>query len=143
MARVAKPERILPEQWDVLATEYIDVKKQIADLQKREKKLKPLVTEYLVENGEEDDKGHLLGELEKEFGGYVGIQRQRAVSVKIDPEAAEAVLKEAELWERCAPPQPVIDEEEIYVALQEGRLTDEQMKTMFPATETFRIVLVR
>ena len=143
MARVAAPERQLPDEWDVLAAEYIDIKRQIAELQRKEKQLKPKIVKYLQENGEEDEKGHQTVEFDDEVGGYRGIQRQRAVSVKLDEDAAERVLKQYDLWERCAPPTPVIDEQEVYEALKEGLLLEQHMAEMFPPSETFRVVLVR
>lgn len=145
MARAAEPTREVPnveDDFEVQAREYIYLKKEMAELAAREKKIKAALMARLEAEGEEDAEGHLILDLDQGFEGVVGLVRQRRVSAsQVDALVAEELLKERGLWERCAPPVPVIQEDEVYAALYEGLLSEEDVFQMYPEKITYALVM--
>ena len=142
--RVESARKLPADSFEGQAKEYIHVKREVDQRSKRLAELRDSLLAVLVERGEEDSEGHLVVPLADEFEGYVGLARQRRVATpKVDTEVAERILTEAGLWDRCAPPTPVINTDEIYACLYEGLLTEEQVFEMFPEKITYALVMKR
>lgn len=119
---------------------FLTLKRRIDDLVKEQSELKTYLSDVVDEFGEFDAKGHRIFELPEEVEGYVSLQRQRRVSQKLDPEEAERILKEKNLTDRCYKLLPVLDEDAVMACLYEGLLTEEDIDTMFPKTETWAFI---
>lgn len=107
--------------------------------------LKGELMTYLSEHGEEDERGH------REFrftnpitiGGaaFVGIKRERRVSLGLDEDKASEILAEKgeDIVRRVFKEvtTTVLDQDEIYVLHQEGVLSEADIDSMFVEKETF------
>jgi hypothetical protein len=122
---------------------FLMLKRQIDDLSKEQGVLKTYLSELVDVEGEPDEKGHLFYPLPEEVDGYKSLQRQRRVSQKLDEAAAERILKEKGLETKCYQMLPVLDEAAVMAALYEGLLTEEEVDTMFPKTETWAFLPVK
>lgn len=142
MVNVIPPQRSPKEDQTVLGKvkRYLNIRRQVDDLTKEQTVIKNELSAFVDEFGEYDAKGHRIVELPEEIDGYVSLQRQRRVSQKLDPEAAERILKEKNLTNRCYQLLPVLDEDAVMSCLYEGLLTEEEIDTMFPKTETWAFI---
>jgi len=122
--------------------EYVMLKRSIDDLTVRQNEVKKKLSAFVDENGLEDDKGHKWFDMD-EVGGYIGMQRQRRVTQKIDEEACYDVLKEKGLTQRCYELKPVMNQEEVMQCLYEGLITEDELDTMFPKAVTTAFVLIK
>ena len=142
MARVAATKREPKPVDDVNATarEYMMVKAEIAKMEKHQKALRDSLMQTIEMAGYEDDLGHKWIDLDEEIAGISGLQRQRRVSRSTDMESASEILHALDLWEECVTMVPVLNEDAIYKALFDERLTDADIDTIYPQTETFALV---
>lgn len=114
---------------------YLTLKQRIDELEKLAKPLKQRITEEVDMNGNADSKGHLWWNI-----GETLLQRQRRTKTTLDMDAAERVLTGANLYDRCIKYVPAINEDEVYAALQEGLLTEENIQEIFPVEESWALV---
>lgn len=70
----------------------------------------------------------------------VSLKRERRVSQSLDMDAAIVILTQKGLAERCIKPVPTIAEDEVMAALYEGKLTEEDVDTMFPKKVTWAFI---
>jgi len=125
---------------DTKYREFVLLKKSIDDLIARQNILKKDLSSFVDDNGLEDDKGHKWFDM-PEYQGYVGMQRQRRVSQKLDEEAAHELLREKGLTARCFELRPVLNEEAVMECLTEGLLTEDDVDSMYPQTITSAFIL--
>lgn len=139
MPKVTKPSRDISVADPLIQKfrDFISFKTRIDSLTKQQNKLKEELSEYVIENGQEDDRGHIRVELPEEVDGYTSIQRQRRVSMGLDMDAAILILTKKGLAERCIKSVPTIAEDEVMAALYEGKLTEQDIDTMFPKKITW------
>lgn len=142
----ASPESDRPVPFDpVIPTfrEWAMLKAQQTDLTTRMNKLRDKVSAAVQARGYADHKGSQyidlpfpipVGESE-----YVRIKRERRVSIVADLEAAERITRARgdQIYRRAFPPVPTLDADELYVLLQEGALTEEDMDEIMVQRETF------
>lgn len=122
---------------------FVKLKHQIDDLTKMQSEIKTRLTEVLEKYGEVDDKGHIWYDLPDAVDGYKGMQRQRRVSQKLDMDAAQDILDNLGLSDRCVKMVPSLDEDEVMACLYEGLLTEDQVDAMFPKTITWAFIPVK
>lgn len=122
--------------------QYATIRAQIKEITDREKLLKEQLREHLLNEGEVDDKGSYVLEIDDEMSKVAKVINQRRVSKQFDPDAAEAILTERNLLDRCTVMVPILDEGEILASRYEDLLSDEDIDKMFPAKESFAIVVV-
>ena len=142
MVDVIPPQRSPKEDQTMLGKvkRYLNLRRQVDDLTKEQTAIKTELSAFVDEFGEYTAKGHRVFELPEEIDGYVSIQRQRKISQRLDSEAAERILKEKGLTNRCYQLLPVLDEDAVMSCLYEGLLTEEEIDTMFPKTETWAFI---
>ncbi|MGW3273918.1 hypothetical protein ACWDFH_20960 [Streptomyces kronopolitis] len=123
--------------------EWAMLKAQQTDLTTRMNRLRDKVAAAVQARGYADHKGSQYIDLPFPIpvgdSEYIRIKRERRVSVTADEEAAERILKakSPELYRRAFPPVPTLDADELYVLLQEGALTEEEMDQIMVQKETF------
>ena len=125
-----------------LVRQYAAVKQMLNDVSDREKKLKEELKSIVLESGELDEKGSTSLEVDDEISKVRKLVQQRRVSKSFDPNAAESILKEKGLFDRCIEMVPALDEQEILAARYEDLLTDDDIDAMFPAKESFAFMVV-
>lgn len=145
MPKVAKPARAISTENPLITKfrNFISYKTRIDSLTKEQNKLKEELNEYVMENGQEDDRGHFRVDLPEEIDGYTAIQRQRRVSQGLDMDSAILILTKKGLAERCIKAVPTIAEDEVMAALYEGKLTEQDIDTMFPKKITWAFIPVK
>lgn len=141
MAKVATPPR-KPDSNPLMVKvrEFISYKKQIDKLSKAQDEIKKDLMQTVEEIGEVDDSGHQWLHLPEEVDGYSALQRQRRVSQKLDMDAAEEILKQKGLYDKCVKMVPMIDEDAVMGALYLGDLTEEDIDQIFPKAITWAFV---
>jgi hemerythrin superfamily protein len=134
MARVSDSTREAQQVDQVTAQirEYNSVKKEADRLAKRQKELRDSLMETIKYVGYEDDQGHYWLELEEPIDGVVALQGERRVSRGLDEEAAAEIFESLGLTETCYKTVQVVDEDAVYSALYEDKLTDADIDTIFP-----------
>lgn len=141
MATVEKPSRdVSPKGLLGTVKQYVTLKRRIDDLTKEQGVLKSELSEIVDKQGEVDDKGHIWLPLAEEVDGVVSLKRERRVSQSLDMDAAIVILTQKGLAERCIKPVPTIAEDEVMAALYEGKLTEEDVDTMFPKKVTWAFI---
>jgi hypothetical protein len=126
--------------WQSKVRQYAELKKQLAEIADREKQLKEEIRNIAIENGNVDDKGSYHLEVFN-IPGVTRIINQRRVSKPFDPDAAETLLEEKNLLERCTVLVPILDEQEILAARYEDLLTDADIDTMFPVKDSWALII--
>lgn len=121
--------------------EYVMIKGEITTLTKRQKELRDTLITTIEHAGYTDDQGHGWIEFDDEVAGTIAIQRQRKVKRGYDEEAAEKILTDLGLDETCFKTVRVIDEDAVYSALYEERLTEANIDEIFPQKIEWALVL--
>ena len=82
MAKAAKPSRQISAVNPIVEKfrEFVHYKSRIEILTKEQNVIKEELNEFVIENGVEDDRGHINFELPEEVDGFRRLQRQRKVS---------------------------------------------------------------
>ncbi|MFE9412357.1 hypothetical protein ACFYN0_26715 [Streptomyces sp. NPDC006704] len=108
--------------------------------------LKADLIEDLRDFGVQDHKGSYILDLPRayEVAGkkFTGLKYQRGSSRTADAAKAEQLAKEKGLLDRLFPATPTFDPQEVYVAFQEGLLTEEEVDLIFPEKTTWSFVRV-
>lgn len=141
MATVEKPSREVSLK-GLLGTvsQYVTLKRRIDDLTKEQSVLKSELSDLVDKQGEVDDKGHIWLPLPESVEGVSSLKRERRVTQSLDMDAAIVILTQKGLAERCIKPVPTIAEDEVMAALYEGKLTEEDVDTMFPKKITWAFI---
>jgi hypothetical protein len=122
--------------------QYVSVQDQIKLLTDRKNKLRDELLAVVTELGQEDGlKGHLFYEVNDGVSGISGIQKQKNVGNSYDEDAAERILKDKGLWEKCTKMVRVPVEDEIRAARFTEQLSDEDIDAIFPPTISYKLVI--
>lgn len=143
MVRIVEAEQHQPTEEEQLvkaAREYIRIKDVIANLTKEANRRRDELAELVIENGEEDESGHFWLELPEDVEGYIALKRERRVSQVVDTEAAEQLLTERGLYDRCFKLVPTLDEDAVMACVYDDLLTADDLDVMFPKKITWAFV---
>lgn len=122
--------------------ENVILKDRIDSLTSLQNGVKTSIKSGIEALGEADDRGHVVVEIDDEdTSGIKKVMNQRRVSKTLDIEAAEEILKERGIHERCITMVPVLNEDEIMAAYYDGDITEEDIDKMFPSKVTWALVL--
>ena len=115
---------------------FLSLKDRAAQLELMIKPLKQRISEEVDMNGDKDSKGHVWWNI-----GETLLQRQRRVKTSQDFEAAERIFNEKNLYDECVKFVPAINDDAVYAAFQEGRLTEEDLQEIYPVEESWALVI--
>lgn len=121
--------------------EYNRLKDEISDLQKRQKEIRDALMEQIESEGYIDDKGSVWLDLPQEVDGIAAIKRERRSSSSLDESAAEEVLTSLGLQDECFKTVRVVDEDAVWAALYEERLSDADIECIFPEKVTWALIV--
>lgn len=121
--------------------QYLSLKGEVELLTNRVNTLKARLTEHVETAGETTDKGHLTLTVEDPIKGVVTLTKQRKVSKNIDMNIAEPLLEAKGIKEQCVKMVPVIDESAVMAAFYQGKLTEQDIDTMFPEKITWAFIV--
>lgn len=98
--------------------------------------------DILQQEGEKDEKGSFWMQFGDDpiEGRVKSIKAERRVSKILDPEAAETFLKGKKLFSQCTETVTILSEEKILGFWYEGKITDEELASIFIVNETFAFI---
>ncbi|MFE5853229.1 hypothetical protein ACFQ61_08405 [Streptomyces sp. NPDC056500] len=123
--------------------EWALLKAENTKLTTRMNKLRDEISLAIQRRGYRDHKGSQFIDLPfpitVEGGEYIRIKRERRVSIVADIEAAERITRarSESVYARAFPPVPTLNADELYVLLQEGELTAEEMDQIMVQKESY------
>lgn len=117
------------------------IKHEVAELTKRQNQLRDEMAKTLTAEGAVDDKGSYFLDLPEpvEVNGQIfrQIKRERRAPQVFLESAAEELLSSLGLLEEAQTTYTVLDQDKVYVLNQEGKLTDDQIDSLFETRESF------
>jgi hypothetical protein len=112
----------------------------------RKKKIRGLrddVLDYVLEKGDPDHTGSRFLTLTKPVtigdDTYTELKAEARHVTVIDEEYAEELIDKKKLRERCFKTIEVLDQDEIYAAHQDGKITDEELDLIFQETVSYSL----
>jgi hypothetical protein len=121
--------------------QYVTLKDEAEAITERVNTIKKRLTGYIEDLGEPNEKGSIVLTVDDERTGTRSIVKQRRVSKQFDEDKANSILQSKGVFETCTKTITVLDQDAVMAAYYEGKLTDEDIDTMFPEKITWAIVL--
>ena len=137
MANIVPEESNRFENQDELATavsEYVRIKESMSQMESRSKELRDKIFESIDAEGELESSGSYSLFLDSEVEGVVRLEKQRRAIRKINEEIADAIIEEAGIGDDVYEMKRVINEDALMASMYQGKITEEQLDAMFPAT---------
>jgi len=108
-----------------MASTYLELNSEIKELTTKKAKINKELKEQCMKLGTKDDKDSLLMELD----GII-IKNEARISVRLNEDEAEALLKKKKLWKDCVKTITVIDEDKLSSLYTLNKLSDNEMKSI-------------
>ena len=143
MVRIAEAEAAEPTPEETLLQRvrtFVRLKTTIKSLTTDADEIKKDLSSIVDADGDEDEDGSRWLNLPAEVDGFKSLKRERRVTRKIDIEAAETLLREKGLYDRCVEQRPVLNEDEVMACFAQDLLSDEDFDMIFPSTVTYAFV---
>lgn len=140
MVRIAKRERSEQDEFQQKVAAFLRLKKSVAELTKEANGLRDEISASVDETGEVDESGNRWFHLADEVEGVASLKRERRASRSLDAAAAEAILSEKKLTERCYDLVPVLNEDSVMECVINGDLTEDDLEQMFPTKVAWALV---
>lgn len=143
MAKVIEEEGVRfsdPDDLKSQVQEYIKLKKTTELMETRQKELREKLFAKIEELGEEDDKGSIYLLFDQEIDGIASIEKQRRVKRKIDETMARQIIEEHGLEDDLFKTIEVVDEDALMAAHWEGKISEAELESMFPATVVWALM---
>lgn len=121
--------------------QYVTLKDEAEAITERVNTIKKRLTGYIEDLGEPNEKGSIVLPIDEERTGVRSIVKQRRVSKQFDEDKAHTILESKALFEACTKTVVVLDQDAVMAAYYEGKLTDEDIDTMFPEKVTWALIL--
>jgi len=103
--------------------------------------IKNNIREGIKEHGIENDRGHIVVELNDDVTGINNVMQQKKISKNLNMDIAEQLLTEKGLYDQCITMVPQLNEDEIMNAYWQEQLTEEDIDTMFPSKVVWALVI--
>lgn len=145
MAKAIEEEKRFADPDDIKSqiAEYVKLKASEDLIKKRTAELRDVIFAQIDEEGYEDDKGNHQLDLESAVDGVYRLEKQRRTKRTLNEETAEEILAELELTEEVYEMKPVLNEDALMAAFYEGKITDEQLDSIYPLTVTWALRTVK
>jgi hypothetical protein len=128
-----------PSEGKLALNEYLLLKKEVAEKDKRLKELYPTVMAYLDTDSYEDGKGNRVHDLDAPIAGFSRVEKVLRTSRPLDADVAEELLNSKGLRDEAYEMVEVLNEQKIMELLQDGKLTAEEVDAMFPVKESYAL----
>ena len=132
--RISDPDDLLTQ-----IREFAQLKASLEIMEARSKELRDKLFAQLDTEGYEDEKGNLQLELESPIEGIVRLEKQRRVSRKLNEPKAEEILDANGLSDDVFELKRVVNEDALMAAFYEGKITEDELDEMFPASVTWAL----
>lgn len=121
--------------------QYVSLKNEIDMLTDRRDTIKKRLMGHVEANGEPNEKGSLIFEINDEVSNTRSIVKQRRVSKVFNEKTATEILNEKNLYEKCTKTVVTLDEDAVMSAYYSGELDDDDIDKMFPEKIIWALVL--
>jgi hypothetical protein len=121
--------------------QYVFLKEEVTAIETRVGTLRKRILAVVQEIGEENDKGSLVLPINDEVSNTASVIKQRRVSKVFDEDKATSLLAEKGLADSCTKIITVLDQDAVMAAYYDGKLTDEDIETMFPEKVSWALIL--
>jgi hypothetical protein len=121
--------------------QYVFLKEEVTAIEARVGTLRKRILAVVQEIGEENEKGSLVLPINDNVSNTANVVKQRRVSKAFDEDKANDLLKEKGLFETVTKTIIVLDQDAVMAAYYDGKLTDEDIETMFPEKVTWALIL--
>lgn len=118
----------------VAVGEYVRIKESLAQMEARSKELRDKIFESIDAEGEVESSGSYSLYLDSEVEGVVRLEKQRRAVRKLNEDVADAIIEETGIGDDVYEMKRVINEDNLMAAMYQGKITEEQLDAMFPAT---------
>ena len=123
-----------PNNFETQVTEYIRLKASIKAMETRAKELNKVLMDKIDEQGDEDGDGNWILNLENSIDGFTYLEKQRRASRKLNESVAETILSSLGIEDEVYEMVKTLSEEKLMAAYYDGKVTEEQLDSMFPVT---------
>jgi hypothetical protein len=128
-----------PNDFNTQVREYVRLKESIAHMDARSKELRDVIFNAIDNDGQEESSGSISLYLDSEVDGVIRLEKQRRATRKINELVADEIIEQEGLQDELYEMKRVINEDALMAALYEGKITEEQLDAMFPATVTWAL----
>jgi len=128
-----------PDSFEAQVREFVRLKESIKVMDARAKELNKKFMEKIELEGDEDTNGNVKLTLGFDADGVTVLERQRKATRVLDETAADEIIAAAGLGLEVYEMKQVINEDALMAAYYEGKLTEEQLDTMFPTKVTWAL----
>lgn len=128
-----------PDSGDAKIAEYLKLKKAIDVMEKRRKVLYPEVMDYIDAEGYEDDKGNIILDLDAPTEGFTRVEKVLRTARPLDLEVAHSIIEAKSLHDDVHEMVEVLSEQKIMQAMQDDKLTADEVDAMYPVKTTYAL----
>ena len=121
--------------------QYVFLKEEVTAIEARVGTLRKRILAAVDELGEVNDKGSLVLPIDDKVSNTASVIKQRRVSKVFDEDKANDVLKDKGLFESVTKTIVVLDQDAVMAAYYDGKLTDEDIESMFPEKVSWALIL--
>lgn len=123
-----------PNDFNTQVTEYIRLKASIKLMETRAKELNKSLMEKIDEQGDEDADGNWILNLENPIDGFTYLEKQRRASRKLNESVAEDIIASLGIEDEVYEMVKTLSEEKLMAAYYDGKVTEDQLDSMFPVS---------
>lgn len=128
-----------PDEGQLVLQEYLKIKRDIDGLEKRRKELYPSVMDYLDNEGFEDNSGNRVLDVDPKITGFSRVEKVLRTSRPLDQEVAIELIESKGLHAEAYEMVEVLNEQKIMELMQDGRLTADEVDSMYPVKVTYAL----
>lgn len=121
--------------------QYVSLKNEIDMLTDRRDTIKKRLMQHVEANGEPNEKGSLVFEVNDTVSNTKSVVKQRRVSKVFNEAAATEILTSRGLYDKCIKTVVTLDEDAVMSAYYNNELSDYDIDTMFPEKIIWALVL--
>ncbi len=122
------------------STAFLRINDRIKEMETQKKVLRDELMQFIADYGYETNGSQAL-ELPEPVNGVVALVRQRKVrKMPIDEQAAERILKDKDIYDRCTVEVRELDGDQIMAAMYEGLLSEDELLEILPLKEEYSLV---
>ena len=121
-----------PDDFETQVREYVRIKASMKIMEARSKELNAKLTEQIDLNGQEDSEGNIFLDLPFDADGITKLEKQRRASRKLDEDMAESILSSLGIDDEVYEMVKTLSEEKLMAAYYDGKITEDQLDSMFP-----------
>lgn len=121
--------------------QYVFLKEEVTAIEARVGTLRKRILAVIEEIGETNEKGSLVLPINDHVSNTANVVKQRRVSKVFDEDTANDLLKEKGLFESVTKTIVVLDQDAVMAAYYDGKLTDEDIESMFPEKVSWALIL--